>query len=270
MNKSSQLSQDKPGGNTITPGPDTRTISKYQCYLWMITLKSDGETTASQLSQELKGFCKKFTFQKEKGESTGYEHWQIFISLKTKEYFGTVKNLFPSDAHIEPCKNGWKAEQYCKKSDTRIEGPYNEKSTFLKTIDNLYEWQEKLKNILVKDCDDDRVIHWYWDKEGCKGKTAFCKYMLIHHDATIIGNGAMKDIAYVIDNPKIVLMNITRSSEEHINYGAIESIKDGLIFSAKYESKTKVFNSPHVVVLANFEPKKDMLSKDRWNIVKLS
>ena len=98
----SQKSQEKEGGNTRTPS------SKNQLFLWMITLPAK-EESASQLSQELHTFCKKFVFQKEKGEQTGYEHWQIYISLKQKEYFGTVKNLFPSAAHIEPVKDGWKA-----------------------------------------------------------------------------------------------------------------------------------------------------------------
>lgn len=258
----SQTSQEKEGGNTKTPS------TKYQVFLWMITLPSEN-IDASQLSQELSTFCKKFTFQKEKGEKTGYEHWQIFISLKQKEYFGTVKNLFPSSAHIEPCKDGWKAKNYCQKSDTRIEGPYDEKSTFLKTITKLYPWQEHILQECLK-VPDDRTINWIWEKEGNRGKTQFCKYMAIKHKATVLGNGAFKDIAQALpDDPKIVLFNITRDLEERINYSALEAVKDGMIFSGKYESKTKIFNSPHIYIFANFEPRLDAMSKDRWKITRI-
>jgi len=118
---------------------------------------------------------------------------------------------------------------------------------------------------------DDRTIVWVWEENGCAGKTQFCKYMALKHQATILGNGAFKDIAQALpDNPKIVLFNITRDLEERINYSALEAVKDGLIFSGKYESKTKIFNSPHVVIFSNFEPRKESMSLDRWKIIKIS
>jgi len=258
----SQTSQEKEGGNTKTPS------TKYQVFLWIITLPAE-EMDASQLSQELKVFCKKFVFQKEKGSETGFLHWQIFISLKNKEYFGTVRNLFPSSAHIEPCKNGWKAASYCKKDETRIEGPYDENSTFLKTIQELYPWQQKIRDECLIE-PDDRTINWIWEEKGNRGKTQFCKYMAIKHEAVILGNGAFKDIACALpDAPKIIFFNITRDLEERFNYSAVEACKDGMIFSGKYESKTKIFNSPHIYIFANFEPRRDAMSRDRWNIVKI-
>lgn len=262
MSQESQTSQAKPGGNTKTPGPNN------QLYLWIITLPSEN-IEPKELSQELKTFCKKFTFQKEKGEETGYEHYQIFISLKHKEYFATIKNLFPSAAHIEGCKNGWMAEKYCKKSETRLEGPWTEESEFIDTIINLYEWQKKIRDECLKK-PNDRTINWIWEEKGNRGKTQFCKYMAINHKAIILGNGAFKDIAQALPNhPKIILFNITRDLEERFNYSAVEAIKDGIIFSGKYESKTKIFNSPHVYIFANFKPRLDAMSEDRWNIIKL-
>lgn len=258
----SQESQEKPGGNTKTPVP------KYQLYVYLITLPAE-EYGASQLSQLLKGFCKKFTFQKEKGEKTGYEHWQIAISLKNKEYWQTVKNLFPASAHIEGARDGFKAFNYCCKDETRIEGPYNEKSKFLRTIENLLPWQKRCKDILLKE-PDDRTIYWVWDKSGSKGKTVFCKYMAIKHKAEVLNNGGFGDLAYAIsDEPEIVLFNLPRTIEERVNYGAIEAIKDGMIFSPKYESKTKIFNNPHVMIFANFEPNFSAMSSDRWIVIDL-
>jgi len=77
--------------------------------------------------------------------------------------------------------------------------------------------------------------------------------MAIKHKATVLNNGAFNDIAMALPNdPKIVIFNFSRGLEERVNYNAIEAVKDGLIFSGKYESKTKIFNSPHVVIFCNF------------------
>jgi len=51
-----------------------------------------------------------------------------------------------------------------------------------------------------------------------------------------------------------------------VNYSAIESIKDGLATSAKYESTQLVFNSPHVFIFSNDLPQVHKLTLDRWKI----
>jgi len=256
----SQASQEKPEGNTKTSGP------KYQLYCWAVTIYCD-EITPSQLSQHFKGFCKKYTFQQEKCPKTEKIHYQCAISLKTKEYFATVKNLVGFGAHIEGMRDSFAGFNYCKKEESRIAGPWNEKSIFLNIIKKLRPWQADLeKKLLIEP--DDRSITWIYDKKGGCGKTQFCKYMAITHGATIIGSCAAKDMFYALpENPKIVMINLPRTIEERVNYGAIESIKDGMCFSSKYESGMKVFNSPHVVIMSNFEPDKETMSDDRWNII---
>lgn len=257
----SQESQEKPGGNTKITRP------KYQLYCWFFTLRME-ECEASQLSQLLRQIAKKFTFSGERGDG-GFEHWQGCFSLRNKEYFDTVKNYFPISIHLEPCKNFFKSVNYCKKEETHIEGPYDENSKFIKTITELYPWQKRARDICLEE-PDDRSIYWFWEPDGCKGKTQFCKYMVVHHGACVLGNGAFKDLAQAIpDAPIIVLFNITRDLEDRINYSAIEAIKDGLMFSAKYESHTKVFNSPHVLIFANYEPRMESMSRDRWIIQRL-
>lgn len=42
--------------------------------------------------------------------------------FEKKKEFGKIKKLIPR-AHIEPCKNMFKSINYCKKEDTRIDGP---------------------------------------------------------------------------------------------------------------------------------------------------
>lgn len=257
---SDNLSQDKPGGNTKNPWP------KNQLYRWFFTLPYD-KITASQLSQDLHNFgAKKFRFQGELSES-GFKHWQGCFTLTNKEYFNTVKNYFPNEIHLEQCKDWHKAYNYCGKEETRIEGPYDENYKFIKIIQELYPWQKKIESDCLKE-PDTRTINWVYDNEGNKGKTAFCKYMAVKHDAIVLNNGKKQDIVYAMGNsPKIVLFNLSRSNEEHFNYDALEAIKDGLIMSSKYESKMLIFNSPHVYVFSNFKPNIETMSKDRWNII---
>lgn len=254
----SQTSQSKPAGNTK---------NGWQLYRWLMTIPEE-EYTASQLSQELEVWCKKWTFQKEKGES-GYVHWQVAISLKTKEYFHTVKNIFGDKAHIEPLK-GNAGFKYCEKDDTRLEGPYTESKKPLKLINVLREWQQKLVDQVLKE-PDDRSIHWFYDPVGNAGKTVLAKWLVYHHKAMYFQNSSTKDIAFAMnDKCKIAIFDFTRSLEGHINYGALEMIKNGILFSGKYESSMKIMDPPHVLVFANFTPNYEALSKDRWVVTELS
>ena len=220
----------------------------------------------SQLSQFLDEYAKRYTFQLEQGQEDGYRHWQVVFSLKRKERFATVKNLLPRCAHIEPCRDWHASRRYCSKDETRVQGPYSDEAPVVKTITALRPWQHGLLDDLRQDPDDRKVI-WYTDMAGGAGKTAFTKYLVVHHEAMALTNAKTSDIAYAITKgTKIVIFNFTRSSDGRINYAAIESIKDGLIFSAKYESRTKVFDSPHVVCFSNFDPDQTQLSADRWDI----
>lgn len=258
----SQKSQEKPEGNTKTSGP------RYQQYRWFLSVPVDDTFSldASQLSQHLKTFCKKFTFQKEKGTTTGYIHWQIELSLINKEYRDTVKNLIGTNkAHVEVTKCYFAAVNYCGKDSTKVEGPFTEKSVFVNTPKLKQQWQIKMKEILLNEDPSYRQLYWIFDKVGGAGKSDFCLHMYDLHEANLFNNGKFADIAFALsDTPKIVLFDLPRTLEERVNYTAIEAIKTGYIFSGKYESKGKRFNKPHVVVMANFEPDYKALSKGRW------
>lgn len=260
----SQILSEKPDGNTKSSG------ARNQLYRWFFTIPYEA-ISLSQLSQDLSTFCKKYTFSGELSKS-GYKHWQGCFSLKEKMYFHTVKNIFPESAHLQACKDWWKAVNYCKKEETHIEGPYDENTIFshIELPKKLYDWQERIVH-MANQKPNDRIIHWFWEENGCTGKTTLCKYLAVKYDAVVLNNCSTRDGSFALpNNPKIVVVNLTRSNEGHINYGLLEAIKDGLIFSPKYESKMKIFNSPHIFVFANCEPDTSMMSKDRWRIHKLS
>jgi len=257
----SQLEPKKDEGNTRTSS------AKYQLYCWFFTLPYE-TCEPNKLVSLLKPLCKKFTFQGELSK-TGYKHWQGNFSLKQKEYFMTVKNLMPSSMHIEATKDIFAAEKYCRKDDTYIEGPYDERWEPLTIIKSLRPWQDLCKAILLDDTPDDRKVFWVWSAKGNNGKTVFCKYMLHYYKATLLGSGKTSDLACALpDNPKIVMINYPKESGG-FNYLAIEAIKDGMVFSGKYESKTKVFNSPKLMVFANQPPDLKKMSLDRWVVINL-
>lgn len=142
------------------------------------------------------------------------------------------------------------------------------KSVLAETYRNceFYQWQRELLQDL--ECDpDDRIIIWYVDKEGNSGKTWLSRYLLLERSDVIrFENGRSADVKFAYRGQRIVIFDYSRSVEGHLNYEVIESIKNGLIFNSKYESRSLVYAIPHVVVFANFEPDKDKLSADRWDI----
>lgn len=265
------LIQVEPVGNTKTTGGG-------QLYRWQFTLKSTYITNNTindpidpeSLWKILIQHCKEFYFQLERGVNGGYEHFQGCLSLKIKHRLNETKNIIGfKSVHLEPIIN-WNASlNYCSKEDTRVAGPWNHNSVWIKTIEVLNWWQEPVLAKLLE-LPDDRSIWWIWDSIGNIGKSAFCKYAAVRLKATVLGNGSFADLAFALgDSPKIVIFDLPRTIEGRVNYTAIEKIKDGMIFSGKYESKTKVFNSPHVLVFANFSPDENAMSKDRWNILRL-
>nr|WAE42163.1 MAG: replication associated protein [Cressdnaviricota sp.] len=265
------LSQDEPERNTkgIVPAPPP--VNQRQ--VWIITMpKSDmSQESLFYLCQDK---CKKFNFQVEKGIETGYLHWQICISLKKKLRWNQVCDIFPESAHVEGAVNTFAVENYCKKRETRVEGPWNQDSVLITDRYLLFEpfpWQKELSEILTHP-PDDRTIHWYYSKtKGKLGKTLFAKHVCISNKRAIFVSGKGDDIKNAICSmklpPQVVIFGAPKSKEKFIQYSAIEEVKDGFFFSGKYESEMKMYDCPHVIVLANFRPDVTKLMADRWHIV---
>lgn len=63
-----------------------------------------------------------------------------------------------------------------------------------------------------------------------------------------------------------ILIDISRTMEDCINYDAIEKIKNGLICNMKYETGSFICNSPNICIMANCIPKIGAMTIDRWKI----
>jgi len=129
----------------------------------------------------------------------------------------------------------------------------------------LREWQKKLWDKLTE-TPDPRKIMWYTDIEGNQGKTWFSKYLITNSSAVVYGNGKSADIKYAYNGERVVIFDLCRSCEERVNYEILESIKNGVFFSAKYTSCSKIYPIPHVIVFSNFGPDRTKLSSDRWDV----
>lgn len=133
----------------------------------------------------------------------------------------------------------------------------------------LFKWQEELVPLLEGKVDP-RKIYWYWSDAGGVGKSTFARYLVQRYGAVLLNNAKSQDIAYALPrDPKIIIFDLSRTMEGHINYDIMEQIKNGCVFSTKYESRTKFFKVPHMIVFANYEPNKAAWSQDRYFIVKI-
>lgn len=218
----------------------------------------------------------KYVFQEEKGES-GNVHLQGNISFtKKKRPMSVFKGM---KIHWEKTRNLSAAIEYCKKLDTRNGKVYTNIRVRKKiiTLDrkDFYPWQETLMLELEKE-PNDRTIWWIWDESGNVGKSAFSKYLCVHHHALIL-SGKGSDMKYGViayDKaedvaPEIIILDIPRSNLNYVSYTGIEEVKGGCFFSPKYESTNYVMNSPHIVCFANEEPNKENMSLDKWKIIEL-
>lgn len=127
-------------------------------------------------------------------------------------------------------------------------------------------WQSALLNELMAE-PDDRSILFYVDTEGNVGKTWFVKYMVTHHSdrVQVLGCAKRDDMAHMVRRDKdIFLINVPRGSMEFFQYSVVESLKDRIISSPKYDSCVKFLRkTPHVVVFCNEPPDMEKLSHDR-------
>lgn len=273
-------------GNSLPPP-----LNKSRRWVFTLNNYTDQEFEHLHSSFESKNWL--FVVGKEVGAS-GTPHLQGYFESKNGILFNTVKRLMPR-AYIKSAKGNLAQNyKYCTKDGNFITNidpdlaackPVKETATeFRRRLVDMVvaceykdtqwkDWQQEVIDI-VNGPVDGRAIHWYWDEKGNIGKSYLAKFLSLD-DATIICDGKKDNIfnqvSAMIDNmviPKIVLLDIPRSLD-HINYGAIEQLKNGCIYSGKYEGGKCIFPKPHVICFANVGPDISNMSADRWVVKKL-
>ena len=135
----------------------------------------------------------------------------------------------------------------------------------------LRKWQGDLWNKL-RTPPDPREITFVVDRKGNQGKSWFCRYYNDHNDdSQILDPGKKADMAYIVrEDVRVFFLDCPRSKQgDFILYDFLEELKNGHIFSSKYESVIKKFPTPHIVVCMNEYPDMTKLSRDRYNVIEL-
>lgn len=131
----------------------------------------------------------------------------------------------------------------------------------------LYVWQGELYRILSRR-PDGRKIYFVVDQSGDKGKSWFALYTCDKKEnVQVMKPGKKADMSHALNqDTRILFVDIPKCKSEYLQYDFLEEVKDGLVFSSKYESHMMRMHPCHVVVLMNEMPNEEKLSRDRYII----
>lgn len=251
---------------------------------WEMVISST-ETTKEYLIKKFRSIAKHWAFQLERGELTGYEHYQCRVSLHKKTTMNHVINLMGVNAIrlLPTCNNQLNKSNlfdYVLKDQTRVDGPWTDKDPPVIEIPEqydvaLYPWQQELYDLVINEIKSKtyRNVHVLYDAKGGIGKTTFALNLTCHGKAEYIPpmNDA-RDImraVYALPDNGLYIIDLTRSMRKeklHGLYSAIEQIKNGFFYDDRYEFKRRIIKSPAVIVLTNELPDLNYLIFDRWKI----
>lgn len=251
---------------------------------WDFTISCEKYPDKNLLMQLLNEWCKKWVFQQEKGETTGFLHWQGRVSLMKKKRESEIVKQIPIPGRwsitSEKVHQGQNFN-YVMKADTRVDGPWSDQdfseppplTRQLKKFmtDDMRPWQKTLKDLLTEE--DDRSIKLIIDKIGNSGKSIFSEYLEYEGIAYEIPPfRLMEDImqcAMSIKSQKCYIIDMPRAlKKDKLSefYSGLECLKNGVCYDKRYSFKKRRMDRPQVCVFTNVEPCWHYMSMDRWEI----
>lgn len=266
-------------------------------------LKADAaNASVDKIKSFLRNVAKKWVFQKEKGEETGFVHYQIRLSVKMKggilpgkmlkllnhEYkpgFGKMSVTSEDEAKMMLTMG---VAFYCMKAETRIEGPWMDTDETQTYVQKRFRepkfngWQLELKKKMDAQyrCNNDRNIILVVNKSGGVGKSWFrgCmkqKYGWLTVPPTCQNPQEM--VQYLCSNPKIkdgwkgyIMCDVPRAvSPKHWYTLAqgLEVIKQGELYDGRYSMTEKIIEPPAMCVFVNSEPPEGVMSSDVFRMM---
>lgn len=269
------FSLDKP---TPTQGiEEHKARSRFRSACFTLNNWTNDEMNSMILDFELFGY--KYIFGEEIAPTTGTPHLQGYVEFGKQVYFTHLKKL-SARANWRKCR-GSRAQNvtYCTKEGrgikTNLPTPIKERVMSKLYSDVTWKpWQQNIVDI----CDtepDSRTIYWVWEPIGNVGKSFLVKYLFMKHNA-IIGDGKKADVFNQVktwmdereeESPRLIILDVPRHNIDYVNYGSIEQIKNGLLYSGKYEGGTCLYEFPHVFIFANTPPDLAKMSLDRWVVM---
>jgi len=275
------------GGVILDPSPAAEYKKNTKSRGWIFTLNNWTEEEYATIKDFVLKKTDFYIIGKEVGES-GTPHLQGYFYKKDKIRFGQLKVL---------C-NRWSLKMargspehnltYCSKDGDFITNIQKKKTpdefikeTEQKILHNEYAdvvwkpWQQEILNI-IETKPDNRTIHWYYETKGNTGKSFLTKYIALKYNV-IIADGKKADIFNQVNMmmreqqqiPAVIILDVPRRNQGYVSYGVLEQLKNGMIYSGKYEGGRCIFESPHVIVFSNSLPDTSEMSADRWHIVNI-
>nr|QKV51327.1 putative replication associated protein [Crucivirus sp.] len=129
-------------------------------------------------------------------------------------------------------------------------------------------WQKELAD-LVQAGPDERSVIWIYSSAGGVGKSAMYKHLVYNAGIQPMKNATTRDLACAWKCGSVTFDFARDMGDEKINYSFIENVKDGICFSSKYESASKLADpNVHrfVICFANEPPRVEALTLSRWMI----
>jgi len=262
------------GGNTSSPSRLRRV-----CF----TLNNYTEEEASQLKIWLAQKTQYYIMGWEIGKE-GTPHLQGYFEVKNAIRFDTLKELNNRVHWERAIKKRIFSQNYCSKDgnyicsiEIRSLGEILKQEMLDRYVGIVWKpWQQTVLDKLNGE-PDSRTINWICDWNGNSGKSYLTKYLALTREL-IIADGKKDNIFNQVNRKlneeekefQLVVLDIPRSGEGYVNYGVLEQLKNGLIYSGKYEGGLCLFDNVHVIVFANFMPDKTQFSEDRWNIIDIT
>lgn len=137
---------------------------------------------------------------------------------------------------------------------------------------DLRPWQIALQTKLDSEPDRRKIV-FIVDTVGNSGKSWFAHWYARQKGelVQVLLPGKKADMAYTLKpGLRVVFLDAPRSKQgEFIQYDFLEDLKNGYVFSPKYESRVKTYEPLHVVVNMNESPDDTKLSADRYDIMNI-
>lgn len=244
--------------------------------------------TQPELCQKLNEWCKKWVFQRERSESSSYEHFKCRVHLIKKKRVSEVKKLRASgtfiDGHwsitLSTVHNGAKFN-YAMKAKNRLEGPWTDEDSVVpppltRQLTNfmklkMYPWQMQLKEMISQY--DERSIKLIYDVYGNAGKSVFCEYLEYHNLARELPPlQSLQNIMTVcmrVPKCDCYVVNMPRGMKKDKLaelYSGLECLKNGKMYDVRYSYKRRRIDRPQIVVFTNTLPDWSLIGIDRWEV----
>ena len=144
---------------------------------------------------------------------------------------------------------------------------------------DLRPWQQELMTLITSP--SDREVIWVQGMRGNEGKSWFQEYLtsFFGHGRVVQLDLKMKTSNVLhalrkrpLSSVDVFLFNEPRAiNYESCNYSILESIKDGIAVSSKYDNDIIHFKTPNtVIVFSNGCPSMKQLSRDRWCVLRIT